>query len=468
VLLYDWVFVRPRGLKPAVGSGPVADAPGSDSATMWHRWRLYVGLAATWGVLWMCGIAPAVLGRSDGVSHVGFSYRGVTSLTYAAAQPGVIVKYLQLSFWPASLCLDYAWPAAATWREIAPPAIVVAILLAATGWALWRRSWMGLAGAWFFVILAPTSSVVPIKDLMFEHRMYLPLAAVIALTVITLRTILHELCMRARLSVLTRRIIATVLLLNAAASLVCGTIRRNANYADDLTMWKDVVAKRPNNARAFVAVGNALAARDRIDEAVEVTREAMRIDSEYADGHCALGIVLMRQGKPDEAIDAYREALRLNPLHAKAWYSLGNALDRQGRYDEAVDAFTNSIEAYSGFADAHCNLGNTLVRQGRIDEGVEAFRKTLAINPRHVKGHNNLGDAWVKLGRLDEAAAEFETAIRLQPGYAKARINLALVRVTQRLYAEAIEQCEAVLRLDPNNPTAQDVLVKARAADGQQ
>jgi tetratricopeptide (TPR) repeat protein len=467
VLLYDWAFVCESGnaenRKQKWGSVFLRFRV----SAFLRFWRLYVGLAATWGVLWLCGVAPAVLGRSDGVSHVGFSYRGVTPLTYAATQPGVIVKYLQLSFWPASLCLDYAWPAATTWRQIVPPSIVMAILLAATGRALWRRSWMGLAGAWFFVILAPTSSVVPIKDLMFEHRMYLPLAAVLALTVVALRTVLHELCVRARLSVLTRRIIATVLLLNAAASLVCGTVRRNVNYADELTMWKDVVAKRPNNARAYVAAGNALAARDRIDEAVEVTREATSIDPDYADGHCALGIVLIRQGKPDEAINAYRETLRLNPRHAKAWYNLGNVLDRQGKYDEAVDAYTNSIEAYSGFADAHCNLGNTLVRQGRIDEGVEAFRKTLAINPRHVKGHNNLGDALVKLGRLDEAAAELEMAIRLQPDYAKARINLALLRVTQQRYTEAIEQCEAVLRLDPNNPAAQDVLARARAATGQ-
>jgi tetratricopeptide (TPR) repeat protein len=497
VLLYDGVFVHPRGSEgnggprgakstagggPPVAcapgsdaprtsrdaAGPVADAPGSYRAALWRRWGLYVGLAATWSVLWWCGIAPAVLGRSDDLSHVGFSYRGVTPLTYAAAQPGVIVKYLQLSFWPASLCLDYAWPTAATWRQIVPPAIVIAILLAATGRALWRRSRMGLTGAWFFVILAPTSSVVPIKDLMFEHRMYLPLAAVIALTVIALRTVLHELCMRARLSALTRRAAATVLLLNAVVPLTYGTIRRNMDYADDLRMWKDVIAKRPDNARAYVAVGNALAARDRIDEAVEVTREATSIDPDDADGHCALGIVLIRQGRPEEAINAYREAVRHNPLHAKAWYNLGNVLDSQGRYDEAVDAYTNSIDAYSGFADVHCNLGNTLVRQGRIDDGVEAFRKTLAIDPRHVKGHNNLGDALVKLGRLDEATAEFEMAIRLQPDYAKARINLALVRVTQQLYAEAIEQCEAVLRLDPNNPTAQDVLAKARAADDQQ
>jgi len=508
VLLYDWVFVRPRGLParrdcipPAARSGPVADAPGSDSitpspnhqitkspnttpiadacpgapgapgsvgTTIWHRRWLYLGLAATWGVLWICGIGSAVLGSSEGASHVGFSYRGVSPLVYAATQASVIVKYLQLSFWPASLCLDYNWPAATAWREIVPPAAVIAVLLGATLWELRRRRWTGFAGAWFFVILAPTSSIVPIKDLMFEHRMYLPLAAVIALMVIGLRTVLHGLCMRARLGAVTRRAIATILLLNAAVPLAWGTLRRNEDYASDLTMWKDVIAKRPDNYRAYVAVGNALAARGRVDEAVEITREATRIDPDYADGYCALGVVLARQNKLDEAIDAYRQALGIEPRHAKAWYNLGNALDRQGKYDEAVDAYKKSIEAYAGFADAHCNLGNTLGRQGKTDQSISAFRETLAIDPRHVKGHNNLGDALSRLGRLDEAVAEFEAAIRLQPDYAKARINLAMVRMQQRRYAEAAEQCETVLRSDPDNQTALDILAKARAAGGQQ
>ena len=429
-----------------------------------HRWWWHAGLFATWGVLWICGIVPEVLGQSDGPSHVGFSYHGVSPWTYAATQPGVIVKYLQLSYWPSSLCLDYDWSAATTWERIVPPAMVIVVLLAATVHPLLRRSWIGFVGAWFFVILAPTSSFVPIKDMIFEHRMYLPLIAVITITVIVLRFILHELCDRARLGVFPRHVIAAVLLLNAAASLTYGTLRRNKDYAGDLAMWEDVVAKRPHNARAHVAVGNALAARNRIDEAVETTRQATLIDPSFADAHCALGVVFARQGKLDDAVDAYREALRLDPRHAKAWYNLGNALDRLGKFEETVEAYRKSIDAYSKFPDAHCNLGNSLVRLGRIDDGVQAFRETLAIDPEHVKGHNNLGDALNRLGRLDEAASEFEIAIRLEGDYSRARINLAHVRMAQRRYAEAVEQCEAVLARDPDNAAALNLLSQAKEA----
>ncbi len=433
-------------------------------ATLWHRSWWHAGLLATWGVLWLCGIAPEVLGRSDGVSHVGFSYAGLTSLDYALTQPGVIVKYLQLSIWPTSLCLDYDWMAATTWQRIVPPVVVIAILLGVTIRELRRRHWIGFAGAWFFVILSPTSSVVPIKDLMFEHRMYLPLAAVIAVIVVGLREVLSALCNRARLRARTQGVVATILLLNAAVPLALGTIRRNRDYATAETMWRDVVAKRPHNARAYVAVGNALAADGKLEESLEITREAVALAPAFADGQAALGLALARLGRMDEAIAAYQEAVRLNPAHSRAWYNYANALDRQGRLDDAVEAYQSSIATYSGFADAHCNLGSALVRQGRLEEAVAALQETLRLDPNHVKGHNNLGDAFFKLGRLREAATAFESAMRLDPSYLKARINLAFVRQRQGRNADAAILCEEVLSLEPGQPTATELLTQVRAA----
>src|SRR5205085_3611363 len=99
-------------------------------------------------------------------------------------QFGVIVHYLRLALWPDALVLDYAWPVARTAAAIIPFAVIIISLMAATLWALARRPAVGFLGAWFFLILAPTSSVMPIADLAFEHRMYLPLAAVVALCII--------------------------------------------------------------------------------------------------------------------------------------------------------------------------------------------------------------------------------------------------------------------------------------------
>ncbi len=158
VLLYDRCFVA-----------------GSFREALRRRWRFYLALAATWLIL----LRSVIEGVGPHAISAGFQLKEVTPFQYARSEPGVILHYLALAFWPARLCLDYAWPVANGIAQIAPGAIVIGALLAATIWALVRKPKWGFIGAWFFLILAPTSSIMPIKDLAFEHRMYLPLAAVV-------------------------------------------------------------------------------------------------------------------------------------------------------------------------------------------------------------------------------------------------------------------------------------------------
>ena len=137
-----------------------------------RRWPLYVGLAATWAI-------PAAISASA-PQAAGLPSVGV----YAKTQPGVIVQYLTLSLWPLGQSADYAWPWAGKAAEFVPHALTLAILLAMTVWALLRSSAAGMAGVWFFLILVPTSSLVPMADPIFEHRLYLPLAGLVALVVV--------------------------------------------------------------------------------------------------------------------------------------------------------------------------------------------------------------------------------------------------------------------------------------------
>ena len=138
-----------------------------------RRWAYYAGMAGTWVILAGLMLSHAHAYAAGGVLVV----KEVTPWQYAISQPGVIVHYLRLCFWPTGLCLDYGWPVAATVSEVIPPLLLIGALLAATVWAIFRWPAWSFLGAWLFFILAPTSSVLPIRDLAFEHRMYLPLAA---------------------------------------------------------------------------------------------------------------------------------------------------------------------------------------------------------------------------------------------------------------------------------------------------
>ena len=167
VLLYDRIFLSR-----------------SFAAVLRRRWGLYAVLVASWLVLARSGIIQGVLNPDPRPPTVGLGYQGFSPMEYAFTQPGVILHYLRLSFWPHPLCLDYRWPVETAPLAIAAPALVILALLALTVWALWRRPRLAFLGAWFFLVLAPTSSIIPIQDVAFEHRMYLPLAGVVVLVVI--------------------------------------------------------------------------------------------------------------------------------------------------------------------------------------------------------------------------------------------------------------------------------------------
>lgn len=405
VLLYDWIF-----LSHSLGQ------------LFRRRWALYLGLAATWGVLVACGVAGGVLAPGEKSATVGFGYRGITPTAYFGTQLGVLTHYLRLSVWPHPLCLDYGWPVARQTVEIIAPALVIlTVAVRGTDWALIRRPALGFVGLWFFAILAPTSSFIPIKDPAFEHRMYLSLAAVAAFVVLGGHAALRRLFDRLSLTAGTRTAITVVVVGTIIASLTLGTIRRNADYHGDLEMWQDVIDKRPANARGHLGYGTALFARERTEESEAAFAEAVRLRPTYSDGHYNLGNALAKNQKLEEAVTAYQRSLRLNPLHAKCHYNLANTYKRLRRWDEAVVEYREAVRIDPEHISAYINLGNTLRVLSRVDEAIEAYHKAIEINPRYANAHYNLGRALEEQGNLQAALEEFRLAVEYDPAHGGAR-----------------------------------------------
>ncbi len=208
-----------------------------------RRWAFYSGLAGTWVVLAGLMVSQAHKFADTGVLVV----KNLTPLQYAVSQPGVIAHYLRLCFCPTGLCLDYGWPVADRAGEILPPLLLIAALLALTIWAAFRWPEWSFLGAWFFFILAPTSSVFPLRDLAFEHRMYLPLAAVATGVVVGGWVAGRWLVRHGKLPLSASQVIAGALVLFAGVALGILTFRRNVDYQSTLSIWEDTVDKAPAN-----------------------------------------------------------------------------------------------------------------------------------------------------------------------------------------------------------------------------
>ncbi len=271
----------------------------------WRRRRgLYLVLASTWLLLgWL-----VVSGHNRGGS-VGFGAR-ISWWAYFGTQFGAIVHYLRLCVWPHPLLLDYGIRTAQGPLEIAPYAIVVALLGVAVLVALWRWPKVGFLGAWFFAILAPTSSVVPVvTQTVAEHRMYLPLAAVMTVAVLGGFLAGRRLVGRRRLSLRALQTVGGSLVVLAGFTFGILTFHRNSDYQSEMSIWQDTVAKDPQNERAYNNLGLALARRGEVNEAIAHFRRSLEIEPNFCFAHKSLGIILCGRGCFDEGIAHLSEEL---------------------------------------------------------------------------------------------------------------------------------------------------------------
>jgi tetratricopeptide (TPR) repeat protein len=408
------------------------------------RWPLYLGLAATW-LLLAVEVLRLTVNRQD--------WSLVADLTpwrYAITQPAVIAHYLRLALWPHPLVLDYAWRPADALSAALPSIALMLVLLAATVWSLHRKFWAGFWGAWFFLILAPTSSIFPIADLAVEHRMYLPLAAVVVVAVVGGHGVLEALLARWGLPEQGRRWVEALPVVAAVASLGFLTIHRNADYRSPLVMWNDVVAKAPDNPRAQNNLGNVLSSQGRSAEALPHYAEAVRLKPDYVDAQYNLANALSRAGRRDEAVAHYTEVLRLAPAHPEAHNNLGLVLKAQGRVADAIAHYTEALRLKPAFAEAYINLGLALASQGRLGEAIGQYAQAARLRPDLPEAQNDWGVALARQRRFDEARAHFLEALRIRPGYADAYHNLGTALMDQGRLEEALAQYDQALRLNPS------------------
>ncbi len=428
VLLYDRAFVS-----------------GSFRAALRRHAALYGGLAATWLIL------AALVLQGPRSRTVGFSL-GFSAWHYLLTQAGVIVHYLRLSVWPHPLVICYSdWPHAARVVDVLPQALVVLGLLGATVWSLWRYPVLGLPGAWFFLILAPTSSFIPIvTEVAAERRMHLPLAAVVTLTVVGGYQLLAAVCRRAALRPRAPAFVGLGAVTVAAVVFGVLTAARNRDYRSELAIWSDAVAKRPRSAEALCARGCAYNALGNRDRAIADFTRAIELEPDYAEAYNNRGSAYAALGNPEGAIADFTKAIERKPDFADAFYNRGCSYRATGQYDLALADFTRAIELEPGYADAYNNRGNAYATLGNPEGAIADFTKAIERKPDFADAFYNRGCAHKTLGRYDLAIADFTRAIELKPDYVAAYNNRGN---TYNLLGEADRAIRDLSRAIELNPT---------------
>jgi len=365
---------------------------------------LHLALASTWILLVFLVFSA---GNRGGTSAFG---SGVSWWTYLQTQPTAILRYLRLSIVPYPLVFDYG----TEWKGNAW-GVILAVLLVGASFATLRRFRFPLSAfsflcLSFLLLLAPTSLIPGNRQTMAEHRMYLPLVAVIIAAVLGLSALPGK----------RSFYIFPVL----AIALGWTTYARNRDYRSELALYTDTVAKRPLNPFAQCNLGTAYFAQGDATDALPHLEEAVRLRPAYPVAQDDLGNVLLAKGRVTDAVGHYQEAIRLKPDFADAHNNLASAYIRLGRTDDAVAEFQEALRLAPDDAEAHNNLGNIYAMKGRGPESITQYGEALQLDPNYAAAQYNLANALVKAGQLDAAKIHYRQALRLRPDFPEARRRL--------------------------------------------
>lgn len=343
----------------------------------------------------------------------------ISRIDYLLTQFRVIVTYLRLLVFPANQSLDYRYPLYHSFfdPQVFLSFLVLLLILGIAVYIFYRSrlkevhsnppsSPLNLRGEqrginsratsyerliafgifWFFITLAVESSIIPIRDVIVEHRVYLPSIGFF-MALVTLTTYLIS---------KTKIKIAVMVIIVALLSI--GTYNRNVTWKDEQTLWEDVLTKFPNNVRAHVEIGAIFRDQGEYNKAIEQLEKALKINQDYAPLYYNLGEVQYRLGNYENAIIYFKKALELKlipHLHMDIFNSLGITYSEMGDDEKAVSAFKEAIQVLPFSIIPYNNLGRQYIKMGRFDLAIEILEKGLKIREEpHLR--SNLSAAYAK------------------------------------------------------------------------
>ncbi|MDX2165526.1 MAG: tetratricopeptide repeat protein [Deltaproteobacteria bacterium] len=409
------------------------------------------------------------------VPSAGFQTAGIDAWHYLLTQFGVITHYLRLYLLPVGQCFDYGWPIVdGPWRAdvLAPFALLLAI--AAAGVASVRRYPLAsFCIAWVFITLSPASSVIPLRDAAFEHRMYLPMVGLAWLTVVGGADLLAALAPRLGLAAASAQR-GGALLLCAWIVLLGGlTFRRNEVMSDPIALATDSASQAPEHWRPRFELGAALIEQGRTDEAIAALREAVRLGPKQGVPRVQLAGLLIRAGALDEAEQVVRPATDLTEesVVAAAYQQLANIEQARGNRDAAAEALLLASRAKPDWASLHQQRARLLAKDGTWFVAANEYNRAIELKPsllekiRREAVEANLRAATVVAGqgRPRGALHLAELALTYDPGNVTARWQLAAAAAALGEWARAEQALLALQAARPNDPAVAAALAQVRA-----
>jgi protein O-mannosyl-transferase len=358
--------------------------PGFSVRGIRGNWRLYLPLAAgaTAGIalVW-----KMILGIGTGGS-AGFGMKDFTWYQYLFTQFRALFVYLFTFVLPVNLTVDWDFPISKSILDHGSLAgLLVLLAFAAAAWHYRRRFPLAAFGYFaFLLLLAPTSSILPIKDPVAERRMYLP--------IIGLLLILVDLLGRLKLDRKTLSIVCAIVLLFAIGL----THARAWVWSDAIALWEDTARKSPNKARAHFQLAFAYYEQGRFDGAIAEFQKTSELETPNYNLLVDWAEVYDAANQLDPALAKLRQAAALEPT-AHVYSQIGRNYAKRSRWNEAMEAFNTAEKLDPSFPSTYAYKGLLYLANNNPAAAVPEFQHALKLDPNLQPAQQGLVQAQQRL-----------------------------------------------------------------------
>lgn len=336
----------------------------------------------------------------------------ITSSEYLMTQFRVLVTYIRLLFVPYNLNVDYEFPLSHSLLDFSTMGSLLLLIGIIAGGVLLYKNYRLLSFGifWFFLTQSIESSIFPITDVIFEHRLYLSMFGFIIFFVglfyyFVIKKQSHKF------------VVSALVIIIAAYSYAA--YERNKVWETNFTLFSDVIEKSPNKARPYYGRAKIYNDLKMYKEAIADCNMALKVNPRSAESYNNRGmaLALLNPDNYPKAFADFDSALSIQPLYPDAMQNLANMFFLVGQYDSAIVKFTNLINAF----------------------------------PTAVGGYNGRGAAYMNKGLLDSALADFDKGIKITTENAQLFFNRGLTHLKKNEYNNAILDFNSSLTIDPNN-----------------
>lgn len=420
---------------------------------------------------------------------------GNSSIHYLITQPYVILHYFCTFFWPTGLSADSDWGILPSIWNIHFFAgclfllLMFAIAFYTSKTALLRPITFGIL--WFFIALAPTSSIIPLGEVLNDHRMFFPFVGLVISVSWTLGLLVIKLTQNPTSMAGKYKGLILLPVLILLCTCAYGTYKRNAVWHTEESLWFNVTVKSPKNGRGLMNYGLIKVDEGKYAEAEMYFNKAMQLLPAYSFIYVNMGVLKERMGDITNAESYYLQGIALSDTYPSHFFFYGKFLYYQARFIEAQVMLQKAIALSNSYLQPRLLLMKTYESLGEWNELKKLANSTLQIAPGNEDALTALEDSEkrkskaeveadkVKLaptaekylalsldyyqeGKYEQCIAAAEEAIKLKNNYAEAYNNIGCAYNALNQFDKAVEVLNMAIALKPGYWLAKNNLAVAK------